>query len=142
MPFGTRMPSLRTHLRWIEDFALWCRLVPVCAPHTRFLFVIPYLRGTLPRKAASFRGIVTDTPVAIPLRPFASIRLGLRLAKCLEIRCICSLLRTCAVPGTPRRLQPTQKAARLKRDVGLLLMGYQIESRQKEKILNNLSCDK
>jgi hypothetical protein len=56
-------------LRWIEDFALRCRLVPVCAPHTRFLFVIPYLRGTLPRQGSFFPKHRHQYSVGIPLRP-------------------------------------------------------------------------
>lgn len=73
-------------LQWIEDFVLLCRLVvPVCAPHTRFLSVTLHLRGTLPQQGSFLpkhrRRRHTATSIA-------SIRLDLRLAKCPKIRYI------------------------------------------------------
>jgi len=56
-------------LRWIEDFILLCRLVPACAPYTRFLCVIPYFRGTLPRPDGLLPKYRHRHPVAIPLHP-------------------------------------------------------------------------
>jgi len=56
-------------LQWIEDFILLCRLVPVCAPHIRFLCVIPYLRGTLPWRGGFLPKHRHRYPVALPLHP-------------------------------------------------------------------------
>ena len=54
------------------------------APYTRFLFVTPYFRGTWIFQAASSQGIVAITLLPTTI-PFASIWLGLRLAKCLTV---------------------------------------------------------
>ena len=56
-------------LRWIEDFVLLCRLVPVWTPYTRFLCVTPYLCGTLPRQSGFLPEHRHRYPVAIPLYP-------------------------------------------------------------------------
>ncbi len=56
-------------LRWIEDFVLLCRLVPVWTPYTRFLYVTPYLRGTLPWQGGFLPKYRHRYPVAIPLYP-------------------------------------------------------------------------
>ncbi len=45
---GRRVYPLRQ--RWIEDFALCCRLVPTTASLTRFPFVIPCICGILPQQ--------------------------------------------------------------------------------------------
>ncbi len=82
-PYGQRgrSPGVNTYLsaherrvyvfglRWIEDFALCCRLVPPKPPQlgsctSPRVFAIPY-RG----RAASFPGTIAGYPVAISLYP-------------------------------------------------------------------------
>lgn len=87
-------------LRWIEDFVLMCRLVPVCAPHTRFLYVIPYLRGTLPQQGGFLPMHRHRYPVAIPLHPSPPSGWVKDLPNTSKVYISGSLIRTCAVPGT------------------------------------------
>jgi hypothetical protein len=89
-------------LQWIEYFILLCRLVPMCAPNTQFLYVTPYLCGTLPQQGGFLPKHRYRYPVAIPYH--YALRLHLAGPKTCQMSenhgTFDSLLRTCAVPGT------------------------------------------
>ena len=86
-------------------------LVVQTRPSMRALYSVPVRHPVLSwylasARTASFRSTVTGTPVAHTATPFASIRLGLRLAKCIgNPYTFDSLLRTRAVPGTHKTLE-------------------------------------
>ena len=107
MPFGTRMPSLRTHPKMDRGLCLKVQARPsVCA-----LYSISVRHPVPSRYLASARQLLSEAPSPVlrchTATPFASIGLGLRLAKCLKIRYIRltfkNMCRARHTPGTKRR---------------------------------------
>ncbi len=81
-----------------------CALYPLSVRHP-VLSRYPVITGRLPSEAPS------PEPRCHTATPLASIWLGLRLAKELNLCQLGSLIRTCAVPGTHNSLEATPKGA-------------------------------
>jgi hypothetical protein len=126
-PYGqlSRSPGVNTYLstrerrvyafglRWIEDFALCCRLVPPKPPQlgscsSPRVFAVPCRS-----RAASFPGTIAGYPVAIPLYPSPPSGWVWDLLSSLIQGKLSAPLRIRAVPGTQPFAAPDsgQKAA-------------------------------
>jgi len=81
MSFSTWMPSIRAELIMDRGLYLVLQARPTHARLTRFLFVTPYFRGTLPQRSHCLPRHRHRIPRCDNTMPFASIWLGLRLAK-------------------------------------------------------------
>ena len=69
MSFNTWAPSIRTELIMDRGLCLVLQARPTHARLTRFLFVTPYFRGTLPQQGYCLPKYRHRYPVVIPLHP-------------------------------------------------------------------------
>ena len=102
MSFNTWAPSIRTELIMDRGLCLVLQARPTHARLTRFLFVTPYFRGTLPQQGYCLPKYRHRYPVVIPLHPsppsgwvwdLKSLKIKGKLNAPLRMR---------AVPGTHR----------------------------------------
>ena len=101
--FSTWMPSIRAELimdRGLNPAYICGGTGPANARLTRFLFVTPYFRGTLPQQSYCLPRHRHRIPRCDNTMPFASIWLGLGLALTSIIEKYRLTFKTCAVPGT------------------------------------------